>query len=48
VGQVDDITPDQIVQKEILVVGEGHKRPKMNNLVIVSYKGYFFDHTEFD
>jgi len=48
VGQVDDSTPDQVVQKEILAVGEGHKRPKMNHLVSVTYKAYFFDHTEFD
>ena len=47
-GQVDDITPDQVVQKEILILGEGSKRPKMNHLVNVTYKAYFFDHTEFD
>lgn len=48
VGQIDDITVDQVVQKEILVVGEGVKRPKMNHLARITYKAYFFDHTEFD
>lgn len=48
VGQVDDITVDQVVQKEILAVGEGNKRPKMNHLARITYKAYFFDHTEFD
>lgn len=30
------------------MVGEGVKRPKMNHLARVTYKAYFFDHTEFD
>jgi FKBP-type peptidyl-prolyl cis-trans isomerase len=29
-------------------VGEGIKRPKMNYVVSVIYKAYFFEHTEFD
>lgn len=47
-GDTDDITPDQLVQKEILEVGEGVKYPKRNAIARITYRAYFFDHTEFD
>lgn len=48
VGDVDDVTFDGKVKKEILEVGEGVKYPKRNYLVKINYKAYFFDHTDFD
>ena len=35
-------------QFKLFQIGEGVKKPKLNYLVNVIYKGYFFDHTEFD
>jgi FKBP-type peptidyl-prolyl cis-trans isomerase len=48
VGHTVEITHDGAVEKEILEVGEGTKRPKKNALASVTYRAYFFDHKEFD
>ena len=48
VGDVQEITYDSKVKKEILEVGDGVKKPKMNYLVNIIYTAYFFDHTVFD
>jgi FKBP-type peptidyl-prolyl cis-trans isomerase len=48
VGDTEDVTHDSIVQKEILQVGEGVSCPKRNSVATITYKAYFFDHTEFD
>jgi hypothetical protein len=45
VGDVEDITHDSIVQKEILEVGEGVANPKRNAVAVIDFKLYFFDHT---
>jgi uncharacterized protein YcfL len=45
IGDTEDITYDKIVEKEILEVGEGVKRPKRNAVATIDYKLYFFDHT---
>jgi FKBP-type peptidyl-prolyl cis-trans isomerase 2 len=42
------VTYDKKVLKEILEVGEGKKKPKMNYLVKILYRAYFFDHEQFD
>ncbi len=39
---------DGKVKKEILEIGEGVKRPKLNHLATIIYRAYFFDHTDFD
>ena len=48
VGDVQDVTFDKKVKKEILEVGTGVKKPQMNYLVSIIYTAYFFDHTVFD
>ena len=48
VGDTSDVTYDAAVQKEILEVGEGVKKPVKNSIAIIEYKAYFFDHTVFD
>ena len=48
VGDITEVTYDKKVKREILEVGEGIKRPKLNYIVNISYKAYFFDHTPFD
>ena len=45
VGEINTITYDQLVEKEIIELGEGFKNPKMNSVVTIDYKLYFFDHT---
>ena len=48
IGDIQEVTQDGKVKKEILELGEGVKKPKLNHLATVVYKAYFFDHTEFD
>ena len=45
VGEVQNVTWDDKVKKEIIVLGTGVKRPKRHALATISYKCYFFDHT---
>ena len=48
VGEINTITYDQLVEKEIMELGEGFKNPKMNSIVTIDYKLYFFDHTSIE
>lgn len=48
VGDIEEVTHDSIVQKEIMEVGEGFKTPNRNAVATITYKAYFFDHTEIE
>ena len=48
VGDIEEVTFDKKVLKEILEVGEGVKHPKRNFIAKINYKAYFYDHLEFD
>ena len=49
VGDRSNVTYDGIVEKEILEVGEGVKKPKRNSIATIVYRAYFLkDHHEFD
>ncbi|TNV81229.1 hypothetical protein FGO68_gene13209 [Halteria grandinella] len=48
VGDTEDITYDKLVTKEILEVGEGVKKPSRYAIASITYKCYFFDHTEIE
>ncbi|CDW79222.1 peptidyl-prolyl cis-trans isomerase fkbp62-like [Stylonychia lemnae] len=48
VGEIQNIGWDNKIKKEIVDVGTGVKKPKLNYLCRISYDAYFYDHTVFD